>query len=379
MTSMTKDAVIVGAGVAGSAVAFELSRAGMKVRLLDRQKPAGEASWAAAGMLATTPEGPGMEPLVPLGRASLALYPEFAEAVEAASGMRVGFRPQGALVAFFGSSADHHQGEFLAALARFDLPGQPLTPEEALRHEPRLSPKVGAAVWLAQEASIDNRALGRALAVAAERQGAEVRTGVEVESLFLEGNRCRGVLAAGEKILAGHVLIAAGCYSAGIGHVARYAPTRPARGQMVAIEAGAALPDSVLRSMGEHLVGYLVPRADGRLLAGSTMESAGFDKSQTPGGLRAILDAAVEMIPALERAPVLETWSGLRPDTPDHLPILGPTDIEGLSIATGHFRDGILLAPITARLARQWMLGQPTDLPLEPFSPLRFTRSAAAS
>lgn len=319
-----------------------------------------------------------MEPLVPLGRASLALYPGFVEEVESASGLRVGFRRQGALVAFFGARADHEQGEFLAALARFELAGEPLTAEEARRREPHLSKEAGAAVWLAEEASIDNRALGRALVLAASRAGVRMQIGVAVQGLILEGNRCRGVVTGGAKIPADHVVIAAGCYSAGIEQVARYAPTRPMRGQMVAMEAGSAMPASVLRSMREHLVGYLVPRGDGRLLAGSTMEDAGFDKSQTPGGLRRILDAAVEMIPALENARVLETWSGLRPDTPDHLPILGPTDIGGLSIATGHFRDGILLAPITARLARQWILGQKTDLPLDPFSPMRFLKSATA-
>ncbi len=375
---MTTDVVIVGAGIMGSAVACELAREGLKVQLIERQRPAGEATWAAAGMLATTPEGPGMEPLVPLGRASLALYPDFVKQVEEESGMRVGFRQKGSLVVFLQPKAEEEKQAFLAALAKFELPGEPLAIEEARRREPGLGPAAGAAVWLPQEASIDNRALGRALALAASRRGVHVRNGVEVKSLLIESKSCRGVLADGEKILADRVVIAAGCFSGNIEHVAPYAPTRPARGQMAAIDAGAAMPGSVLRSMREHLVGYLVPREDGRLLAGSTMENAGFDKSQTPGGLRAILAAAVEMIPALETAPVIETWSGLRPDTPDHLPILGLTDMEGLSIATGHFRDGILLGPITARLARQWILGQPSDLPLEPFSPLRFVRRATA-
>ncbi|MDE3137343.1 MAG: glycine oxidase ThiO [Acidobacteriota bacterium] len=375
---MSNDAVIVGAGVIGCAVACELAREGWKVRLLDRQKPASEATWAAAGMLAPGPEGPGLEAIVPLGRRSLALFPGFVEGIEAASGMHVGFRRQGALVTFIGTAANHEQGEMLAELARFGMAGEPLTGEEARRREPRLNPEVAAAIWMADEAAVDNRALGRALSVAASRLGVELQAGVEVQSLILEGKRCRGVVAGGERLPAGHVVIAAGCYSAGIEHVPRYAPTSPARGQMVALDAGPELPGVVIRfHRGGHLAGYLVPREDGRLIAGSTLENAGFDKSQTPGGLRRILAAAVEMIPGLENAPIIETWSGLRPDTPDHLPILGPTDIEGLSIATGHHRNGILLAPITARLARQWMLGQPTDLPLEPFLPSRFARWAA--
>jgi glycine oxidase len=380
MGSMNADAVIVGAGVVGCAIACELAREGWTVRLLDRQKPAAEATWAAAGMLAPGPEGPGLEALVPLGRESLALYPGFVEEVEAASGMHVGFRRQGALIAFFGPGGNHEQGEFLAELARFGMAGEPLTGEQARRREPQLSPEVAAAIWMADEASLDNRVLGRALGIAASRRGVEIQAGIEVQGLILEGKRCRGVVTAGGKISAGHVVIAAGCYSASIEHVARYAPTSPARGQMVALDAGTALPATVLRShRGGHLAGYLVPREDGRLIAGSTLENAGFDKSQTPGGLRRILGAAVEMIPGLENAPILETWSGLRPDTPDHLPILGPTDIDGLSIATGHHRNGILLAPITARLARQWMLGQATDLPLEPFLPSRFATSPGAT
>jgi len=372
MGAMSADVLIVGGGVIGCALACELAREGAKVGLLDRQKPAAEATWAAAGMLAPGPEGPGSEPLVPLGRASLALYPGFVEGIETVSGMRTGFRRPGALVAFFGPRANHEQGEYLAELARFEMAGEPLTGEEARRREPLLNPEVAAAIWLAEEASIDNRALGWSLAVAASRQGVELRAGVEAQGLILEGSRCRGVVAGGEKIPAGHVVIAAGCHSAGIEHAGRYAPTLPARGQMAAFTAGTAMPRTVLRSHRGHLVGYLVPREDGRLIAGSTMEYAGFDKSLTPGGLGKILGAAVEMIPALENAPILETWSGLRPDTPDHLPILGPTDIDGLSIATGHFRNGILLAPITSRLARQWILGQRTDLPLDPFLPSRF-------
>lgn len=376
---MTTDAVIVGAGVVGCAVAWELAQEGLRVRLLDRQKPAREASWAAAGMLAATPEGPGMAPLVPLNQAGLAAYPSFVEKLEAATGLRVGYRRQPTLVVFMGPQADHDQGEFLAALAEFELAGEPLTGEEARRREPGLNPKVGAAVAMSGEACLDSRVLGRALALAAVRQGVELRTGVEVKSLLLEGGRCEGVISANERIPAAHVLIAAGCYSSGIEHVARYAPTRPARGQMAAIDAGAAAPGAILRSLRSHLVGYLVPREDGRLLAGSTIEDVGFDKSHTPGGMRKILDAAIEMIPALENAPILEAWAGLRPDTPDHLPILGPTDIPGLSVATGHFRDGILLAPVTARLARQWVLGRQPELSLAAFSPLRFAHTAAAS
>jgi glycine oxidase len=374
MSSMIADVAIVGAGIIGGGVAVELAGEGVKVLLLDRQKPAAEATWAAAGMLAPSPNGPDSVRLVPLARASLELYPEFVGKVEAASGMRVGFRRNGSLAAFFGASALRDRDEYLASLAALGLPGEPLSGEEARRREPGLNPGVEAGVWLAEEASVDNRVLGRALAVAAERLGAEVRAGAEVTGLLLKGNRCQGVLTAAGKIPAGHTIVAAGCYSARIDAVARYAPTRPVRGQMAAIDAGAALPTSSLRMGRRH--GYIVPREDGRAITGSTLEDAGFDKRVTPTGLARILGAAVELVPALETAAILETWCGLRPDTPDHLPVLGPTDVAGLSIATGHYRNGILLAPITARLAREWLLGEPSQIDCSAFSPLRFGDSA---
>lgn len=372
---MEFDAVIVGAGVIGTALACELAHQRMRVIVLDRQRAASEATWAAAGMLAPVPEGPESEFLMPLERASLDHYPVFVEQVEAVSGIRVGFRRCGAMVCFLGSHADREQGELLADLARYDLGGEPLTGEEARRREPRLNPAVNEAVWLEHEACIDNRLLGRALGVAAERLGVELRSGVHVSGLAVERDRCAGVFAGNEIIRASDVVIAAGCFSAEIAGVRRYAPTIPARGQMISIEAGAALPAAVLRA--EH-GRYLVPREDGRVLAGSTMEYAGFEKRVTGEGLQRILQAVADLVPSLSSAPILETWSGLRPDTPDHLPILGPTDLPGLSIATGHYRNGILLTPITAHLGRQWLAGKKMDFDLGPFSPLRFARSATA-
>lgn len=374
MSDMGPDIVIVGAGIIGGALACELARERMQVLLLDRQRPAAEATWAAAGMLAPGAEAEEFPSLTSLSRASLDLYPAFVQAIEEETGIRVGLQRNGALLAFFGPDGDRELKKFQTTLTKLGFAVESMTGEQARHREPRLSPEVTAGLWLADEASVDNRTLGRGVIAAAQKRGVALRGGAEVSRLLLDGNRCVGVEAAGEQITAGHVVIAAGSYSGRIETAAQYAPTRPIRGQMVALDAGAARPFSVLRSAG----GYLVPREDGRVLAGSTLETAGFDKSLTPSGLQRILNGAVGMIPALAATPVLETWAGLRPDTPDHLPILGPTDIEGLSIATGHYRNGILLAPITARLARQWLLGQKTDIPLDPFSPLRFTRHASA-
>jgi glycine oxidase len=188
-----------------------------------------------------------------------------------------------------------------------------------------------------------------------------------VTALRIAAGRCAGVVAAGEKLNAGLVVAAAGCYSAQIAGLERYAPTRPVRGQMAALRAPAA-PRVTLRSAR----GYIVPRADGRWIAGSTTEEAGFEKRTTPAGIAQILSAAVELAPSLAGAALVETWSGLRPGTPDHLPILGPTDIEGLIVATGHYRNGILLAPVTAQLVREWATTGRASLDVAAFSPLRF-------
>jgi glycine oxidase len=171
-----------------------------------------------------------------------------------------------------------------------------------------------------------------------------------------------------EKVEAKWTIIAAGCFSATIEGIAPYAPARPAKGQMAALRADDLKMERVLWS--EKI--YLVPRNDGRILVGATVEHAGFDKRTTAGGITKILSAAIELAPGLANARIEETWAGLRPDSPDHLPILGPTDIDGLLMATGHFRSGILLTPITARLIREWIMEQRVSVDWDRFSPLRF-------
>lgn len=369
------DVVIIGAGVIGGSIALELAKEKLRVGLLDRQPPGREASWAAGGMLACGAEMMGTVGLVPLVRTSIALYPEFVRAVEQASGRRVGYRADGTLILFFPPEAERHAAELVQEQHRLELGAEKLTGDEARALEPAISPYAEAAVRLPEEASVDNRALVEAVVAAAEKEGVEVRAGVAVTGIVLEKDRATGVLAGEERIPAGQVVVAAGCYSSLIPVVDRYAPTRPVRGQMAALEARAVRLGQTVRS--ER--GYLVSRTNGRVVAGSTLEEVGYEKGLTAAGLRRILSGAVEMVPALANAAVVETWSGLRPDTPDHLPVLGPTDIAGLSIATGHFKDGILLAPVTARLAREWLTGRPVSIPLEEFSPLRFLRASRAA
>jgi glycine oxidase len=371
----TYDAIIVGGGIIGGAIAFELARRNVGVLLLDNQSPGQEASWAAAGMLAPPPDSADAIPLVPLGRASLEIYPEFIETVEEISGEKTGYRPHGTMEVFFGNDADRKLSTLIAVHHGLGLTAEVLRIDEAFELEPHLSRDLGAAALLRSEASVDNRALTRAVLRAAEASGAEIRPGCPVKGVLQAAKRCTGVIAAGERFEGKNTVIAAGCFSARIEGVSQYAPVRPVRGQMVALNSERVEIGHVLRS--EH--GYIVPRGGGMCVAGSTLEQVGFEKRVTPDGLGKILAAAVEIAPGLAGASITESWSGLRPDTPDHLPILGPTDVEGLLIATGHFRNGILLTPITARLIADWITEQRTIVSWDRFSSMRFVESSRAS
>jgi len=366
------DVAIAGGGVIGGAIAMELARAGLRVGVFDRQQPGQEASWASAGILSPAPENPGMIAMVEMGKASFARYPEFVAQVEEISGKSTGFRPKGTLEALFSHDTKAELSTIIAVHHGLGLKAEPLRAEDARELEPALSEEVEAAVLRPQEASIDNRALTAAVLEGALRSGAAIFPGNGARAVWREGNRCKGLVLQNEKIEAQWTIIAAGCFSAAIEGVAPYAPVRPAKGQMAALRADDLKIERVLWS--EKI--YLVPRNDGRILAGATVEHVGFDKRVTAGGIEKILSAAIELAPGLKDARIEETWAGLRPDTPDHMPILGPTDIDGLLMATGHFRSGILLAPITARLVREWITEQRVGVDWERFSPLRFQSAA---
>jgi glycine oxidase len=366
------DAAIAGGGVIGGAIALELARAGLRVAIFERQQPGQEASWASAGILSPAPESPGMVALVPMGKASLALYPEFVAEVEEISGKSTGFRTKGTIEALFSLDTKAELSTIIALHHGLGLKAEPLRAEDARELEPALSEEVEAAVLRPEEGSIDNRALTTAILEAARRSGAEIFPGNGARGIWREGNRSAGLLLQNEKVEAEWTIIAAGCFSATIEGIAPYAPVRPAKGQMAALRADDLKIERVLWS--EKI--YLVPRNDGRILAGATVEYIGFDKRTTAGGIEKILSAAIDLAPGLANARIEETWAGLRPDSPDHLPILGPTDIDGLLMATGHFRSGILLTPITARLVREWITEQRVSTDWDRFSPLRFPSTA---
>jgi glycine oxidase len=371
------DAVVAGAGLIGASIALELAQAGLRVAVFDAQDPGREASWASAGIISAAPENPAGIPLLPLSRASAALYPAFVETLQEITGHDVGYRPHGTIDALLRGDIREELSTLIALHHGLGLKAEALSGQEARKLEPALSEHTEAAILRPNEASVDNRALTQATLEAARRKGAEIHAGRPVKALWREGSRCLGISVNNENIPARWTIVAAGCFSARIAGAELYAPVSPAKGQMVSLRSDAAKIHRVLWS--ENI--YLVPRNDGRILAGATVEHVGFDRHVTPGGLKKIFAAAIELAPDLENARIEETWAGLRPDSPDHLPILGPVDVEGLLFATGHFRSGVLLAPLTARLIREWITSQHVSVDWQRFSPMRFleahhTRSA---
>jgi glycine oxidase len=373
----TYDVVIVGGGIIGGSIAIDLARRNLRVAVLDRQELMHEASWAAAGMLSPAPDCPAAIPLVPLGRASLGMYPKFVDAVEEASGLRTGFRTGGAVEVICHADAERELSTLVAQHHGLGLACEPLPLEAARKMEPALGRDARAAAFLPDECSIEPRALTSAVLAAAESVGAALCPGVEVTSLALDGKKCAGAkTSTGEVFHAAHVVLAAGCWSSQIPEAAPYAPTHPVRGQMAALRHRGTPIRHVLRS--ER--GYLVPRgvlSPQTVVVGSTIENAGYEKRVTSGGLERILSVANELAPELAEAEIIETWCGLRPGSPDQLPILGPVDVDGLVFATGHYRNGILLSPVTAKLIGEWIAERKTSLDWAAFSPLRFTRVTA--
>jgi glycine oxidase len=380
----THDVVVVGGGIIGGSVAFELAQRGLRVAVLDRQELMHEASWAAAGMLSPAPDCPAAIPLVPLGRASLALYPKFVAAVEEASGLRTDFRTDGAIEVICHGDAERELSTLVALHHGLGLACEPLSLDDARKLESTIGRDALAAAFLPDECSVNPRALTACVLSAAELAGAGLCPGVEVTSLIFDGKKCQGVKTSeGESFYGAQVVLAAGCWCSQIPEAAPYAPTLPVRGQMLALRHSGAPLRHVLRSES----GYLVPRGVQRpqtIVVGSTIENSGYEKRITSGGIEKILSAANELAPELAKAEIIETWCGLRPGTPDQLPILGPVDVEGLVFATGHYRNGILLAPVTAQLIGEWIADRRTSMEWEAFSPCRFSRadadrSAAAS
>jgi glycine oxidase len=372
--------VVIGAGVIGLSIAWRLAQRGAAVTVFDQGAAGAGASHAAAGMLAICAEAePGEEALVKLGRASQALWPGFAREVEGAAGLPVDLRTEGTLLVALTADDQARLQHRLAFQQSLGLPIEWITGGEARRREPHLAPGIAGAVASPEDHQVDNRKLVAALRIAAKRAGVTIRERCAVARIVVSGGRAAGVaLAEGTQVSADAVVLAAGAWSRRIEGLPADArpPVRPVKGQTIALRMDPAAP------LIEHVVwapgAYLVPRRDGRLIVGATVEEKGFDATLTAGGVLALLEATWRALPAIEELPIDEMWVGHRPGSRDDAPILGAGPVEGLVYATGHYRNGILLTPVTADAIARFVLDGAVDPVIAPFGVGRFHRALAA-
>lgn len=341
------DVVIVGAGVIGLATAFELAGRGASVRLYDRDEPGRAASWAAAGMLAPHTERVIDEDLLAMCARSLELYPEFIDDVRSASAIDPHLHLDGILDAAFDDGRLEELRAHAALLASRGVGCDMLDRRETLTREPALGKHVLGSLLVRDEGRVDNRRLGRALSAACEARGVRIVSGAHDVAVECDERRVLGVRTHLGFSPARYVINAAGAWAASVAGIPPgCAPSvEPVKGQMLAL--------AIAHGFVRHTVwvpgAYLVPRDAGRLLIGATVEHAGFDRRVTARGIERLLAPALAAAPSLGDFTVTESWAGLRPATPDGRPAIGATAVEGLFNATGHYRNGILLAPLTAR------------------------------
>ncbi|HEX9653699.1 MAG TPA: glycine oxidase ThiO [bacterium] len=365
------DILIIGGGIIGCSIAWRLAQQKARVTVIEKGEPGLEASWAAAGMLAPQSESAhGLrDAMSALCYASHALYPEFIDELQAASGVNIGYRTTGSIYL----AADFNEAEALAGLVERQLTAgrraEELSHQQLHEMEPALTSNIEAAIFLPDDHHVDNRALMKALVSAGSAVGVKFLNHTQVVGLVVKHDRAAGLRTATGVLECDKVINAAGCWAGVVETGNRLKlPLRPIRGQIVCLEMQPQPLHHLIHSAGC----YLVPWPDGRILVGATLENAGFDKRVTAAGVQQLLAAAIKSVPALASASMRDTWAGLRPDTPDNLPILGETAIANLFAATGHFRNGILLAPITAKLVSEVVLSGESPVSLGAFRPQRF-------
>ncbi len=367
------DAVFVGGGVIGLCCAWYAARRGARVAVLDRAEPPAGATRVAAGMLAPVGELAFGEPrLLELTLASARLYPDFVAELEATAGVTTGYERRGALHVALDRDEAAELRRVHDLQRSLGLEAEWLAPRRCRELEPGLTPSFNGGVHAAGEAAIDPRALTAALLAALAGAGVEVRAGAEVVDGVFEGERLAGVrIAGGEELRAGAVVLAAGAWSGRAGWLPEHArpPVRPVKGQTLELRSrdGAAPCRRILVS--ERV--YLVPRADGRLIVGATVEEQGFDTAVTAGGVHELLREAYRLLPDVAEMELVDSLAGLRPGTPDNLPLIGAGALEGLILATGHYRNGILLAPLTAAAVAAQLAGDVSPDAVDAADPAR--------
>jgi glycine oxidase len=398
------DVVVIGGGVAGLSVARELARWGTRVALVERGRLGAEASWAAAGMLAPQVETDARDDFFDFSCSNRDAYPAFAAALREETGIDIEFDRTGTLALAFTEEDEREAARRFEWQRREGLLVERLSAAEVLALEPNLSARVRGALRFPLAWQVENRRLCDALARASRLAGVRVLEQTEARSLEVRGGRFRSVETSRGAIGAGAVVVACGAWSSLVpaktsdganagepegapsssltfappaGHDANATLSpriEPVRGQILCYAAGGGEP--LVRHVVYGAGGYVVPRRDGRLLAGTTTERVGFDKSVTEEGRRAIRLYAEGIAPAVADLKIVDEWAGLRPRAEDDLPVLGASpEIENLFYATGHYRNGILLAPLTGALVAEMVMSGATPAPLAPFSPARFRRA----
>jgi glycine oxidase len=363
------DVLIIGGGIMGTSAAWELARHGVECLVLERSVPGAEASSAAAGILGAQAEAHAPGPMTELCLASRARYAKFAATLSKETKIDVGYRECGVLRVGFERAAVTKLTQAVAWQNERRLSLERLSGRALAALEPALSSKISGGVRFAADSRVEPRALLRALHIAALARGVRFQSGAFVRRIALSDGRAVGVvLDDGSELRARSVLVAAGSWTSLIDGLG-LPPGRviPARGQIIELE----LPTPPLSHVVFGPGAYLVPRDDGRLLIGSTLEFVGFEREVTAGAVRDLLLHATALVPSLERAALRATWSNFRPYTKDELPLIGSTQVPGLFLSTGHYRNGILLAPISAEIVRAAVLGQRAPLAVDAFRPER--------
>ena len=367
------DAAIIGGGVIGCAIAWRLGQAGMRVVVIERGEVGREASWAAGGMLAPLAEADQADAFFELAVASRAMYAELARELREVTGIDIEYRTEGTLYLAFTDKDEEELGQRWQWQQAAGLNVKKLNAECARKLEPTLNPKLRWALQFPDDHQVNNRRLLTALEAAARQAGVEFWTSTEATALEISNAQISGVETTKRNITTNTVVIAAGGWSSLLRATDDEAvidfSVEPVRGQMIALE----MPTPALQHVVYSGRGYLIPRLGGYVIAGSTTEKVGYDKRNTAGGIAAIIDLAIEIAPHLSQQAIVEIWAGLRPRTSDDWPILGKDSrIGGLVYATGHYRNGILLTPITAKAISELVLNGESTCNIKPFGMLRF-------
>jgi glycine oxidase len=374
------DLVVIGAGVIGLAIAWCAARRGLRPLVLEAGEPAGGATGVAAGMLAAVTEADfGEERLLEANLDSARLYPDFVAKLEAAAGRRTGYRATGAIHV----AVDRDQAEELERLhglqRSLGLEARWLSASECRALEPSLSTRVTGGIDAPGDHQVSPRLLAAALRMALERGDGVLRCRTRARSIALEGGVTAGVvLDSGELVTAATVVIAAGARSGVLELPERAAvPIRPVKGQILRLRGEPAEP--IARRIVRTPEVYAVPRGDGRLVVGATVEEKGFDAAVTAGGVLELLRSAYEVLPGITELELVEASTGHRPATPDNEPVIGESEVPGLVWASGHWRNGVLLAPLTARGVVALIADGEVRPELRGFSPRRFAAAQVAS